>query len=89
MSKDWTMVRLQRKTAASLKALAKAWQSAYEIGRYNSCPGKPHDGVISLDAVIEELIRREYDHQARRAKSAVKKAQERLGEADEGNGEQG
>jgi len=74
MAKTWVMVRIGVETHQALQEMAARWLEAFQEGQYNSAPGRPGDGVISLDAVIEELLAREYDHRDRRRAAARRKA---------------
>lgn len=66
---NWTMVRLTNGTLAKLRALAAKW---YHCSAFlASVPGPDDRGHISIDRVVEELLRRDEGHRTRaKAQSA-------------------
>lgn len=72
MPRRYFMVRVREETHLSLLTLAELW--ARLVGEGEMRPLRTtDDGMVSLDAVIEELIRRDWDHRQRASKNSPPK----------------
>ena len=75
--KEWRIVRLQTATVDKLRALAASWVD----NEWQDAPtGEDNrwDGHVSLDAVVQVLIEREYAIRQRRVDSAKNRARKVL-----------
>lgn len=74
MAKKYVMVRVTEKTWLDLKAVQKRLQANQQARGDNPLPESEGFGV-TLDTVVEELIRRDVAHAARGRRKALRQSQ--------------
>jgi len=62
--KEWVHVRLEKRTVERLRSLVEGWvRTEWEGTPYgNRCQWDTH---VSVDAIVQELLKREEDHRSR------------------------
>lgn len=69
MAQVYKMVRLREKTHLALVVLAELWATLVPEGKMRPLR-TTDDGMVSLDAVVEELVQRDWEHRQRASKNS-------------------